>query len=174
MANYLDSVNFFRTTIANSSETSGAAAVASSDRKECIRKHVRHIQEEILNLRCPKCMQVFTTFDGCFALHCHRCQTGFCAWCLGDCHHDAHGHVSNCIRNPKHGTKTNHQYFNTIECFEQVHIMRRGKAVVQYVANIEDKRIAREVAESIKPECKRLGFSLDYAASEEALKSVMP
>ena len=47
--------------------------------------HVRKIQDEILNLACPRCKTVFVDFDACFALKCRQCLCAFCAWCLQDC-----------------------------------------------------------------------------------------
>jgi hypothetical protein len=64
----------------------------------------RHVVEEILTLKCPRCTQAFTDFHGCFALICSRpnCKCTFCGWCLADCgvdpRHSAscHRHVANC------------------------------------------------------------------------------
>ena len=50
-----------------------------------IDKTRRHIIEEILTLKCPRCEAAFVDFNGCFALTCHRCACGFCAHCLQDC-----------------------------------------------------------------------------------------
>ena len=52
-----------------------------------VRETVRHIQERILTLKCPRagCEAAFVDFNGCFALTCHRCHCGFCAYCLQDC-----------------------------------------------------------------------------------------
>ena len=64
----------------------------------------RHVVEDILTLKCPRCAQAFTDFHGCFALICSRrnCKCTFCGWCLADCgvdpRHSAscHRHVANC------------------------------------------------------------------------------
>ena len=68
-------------------------------KKGDLERHRRFIQEDILNLRCPRCNQVFVDFNGCFALTCSRCKAGFCGWCLADCGRDAHRHVANCRLN---------------------------------------------------------------------------
>ena len=47
-----------------------------------------HIVDRILTLQCPRCNAAFLDFNGCFALTCHRCRCGFCAYCLADCGND--------------------------------------------------------------------------------------
>jgi serine/threonine protein kinase len=59
----------------------------------------RHIENEIMALRCPKCKLVFSDYSGCAALTC-RCKCAFCALCLEDCGADAHRHVRHCKLNP--------------------------------------------------------------------------
>ena len=61
-----------------------------------VEQTVRHIHDRILTLKCPRCEAAFVDFNGCFALACHRCQCGFCAYCLADCGGDAHAHVAAC------------------------------------------------------------------------------
>ena len=60
----------------------------------------RHITDEILTLKCPRCNQAYFDFDGCAALTCSGCGTGFCAWCGVDAGRDAHGHVACCPAKP--------------------------------------------------------------------------
>ena len=60
----------------------------------------RHIEEEILTSRCPRCKAAFLDFAGCCALTCHRCPCRFCAWCGADCGTDAHEHAGNCGAKP--------------------------------------------------------------------------
>ena len=50
---------------------------------------------ECLNMKCPRCRQVFDDYDGCNALTCGNvdCGAAICAICLKDCGSDAHGHV---------------------------------------------------------------------------------
>ena len=54
----------------------------------------KHIEEEIMTLRCPRCHQAFVDYNACAALTCSRstCRCGFCAYCLADCGSDAHSH----------------------------------------------------------------------------------
>jgi serine/threonine protein kinase len=59
-----------------------------------IDKTRRHIIEEILTLKCPRCEAAFVDFNGCFALTCHRCACGFCAHCLQDCGQVSTGDVA--------------------------------------------------------------------------------
>ena len=63
-----------------------------------------HITEEILNLRCPNCKQVFDAFDGCCSLTCSNCRHFFCGFCLNQHFGDSassHRHVQNCVENPR-------------------------------------------------------------------------
>lgn len=61
----------------------------------------KHVEEELLQARCPRCSQAFLDFEGCCALTCSRCACAFCAWCLADCGPDAHPHVAACPRKPR-------------------------------------------------------------------------
>merc|ERR1712232_913050 len=47
----------------------------------------KHICDEILTMRCPRCKMAFTDWDGCNALYCTYagCGCNFCAFCLKDC-----------------------------------------------------------------------------------------
>lgn len=53
----------------------------------------RHIVENILTLKCPRCKAAFFDFTDCLALKCATCTCGFCACCMTDCGQDAHAHV---------------------------------------------------------------------------------
>ena len=57
-------------------------------------RHRKHIEEQIMTLRCPRCRQAFESYNGCAALTCSnaQCGCGFCAICLEDCGGDAHTH----------------------------------------------------------------------------------
>jgi hypothetical protein len=50
------------------------------------------IATEELNMKCPRCCQVFYDYDGCNAVRCGNisCKAAFCAVCLKDCGNDAH------------------------------------------------------------------------------------
>ncbi|KAG7363889.1 AAA domain containing protein [Nitzschia inconspicua] len=54
-----------------------------------------NILSEQLNMKCPRCQQVFIDYSGCNALTCSNdeCKAAFCAVCLKDCGENAHPHV---------------------------------------------------------------------------------
>ena len=78
-----------------------------------------------MDLRCPKCHQVFGDFDGCAALACQYagCNAHFCAFCLEDCAADAHPHVRTCRLNPRR----NEYYVSKAEWKRVVDDERRRK-----------------------------------------------
>ena len=89
--------------------------VAMEQQQRLVIQARRHIEEEILQTRCPRagCRQAFYDFDGCFAVKCCRCPCAFCAWCLADCGEDAHAHVAVCPEKPAGADElfgTNQQY----------------------------------------------------------------
>ena len=54
----------------------------------------KHIEEEILQMKCPRCRRAFYDFEGCFAISYSTCACKFCGWCHQDCgDNDAHPHV---------------------------------------------------------------------------------
>jgi len=63
----------------------------------------KHIEEEIMTTRCPRCRKAFYDYDGCAALVCSECRCGFCALCQENCGSDAHAHLSHCKLNPSGG-----------------------------------------------------------------------
>jgi hypothetical protein len=77
-----------------------ADAAAGGGEEAVLRLHVRHVEEELLTARCPRCRRAFADFDGCAALRCFGCGCGFCAWCLADCGSDAHAHIAACPESP--------------------------------------------------------------------------
>jgi len=59
----------------------------------------QHIEEEIQQMKCPRCREVVYDFEGCFAISCGgQYPCNFCGWCLSDCgdRHAAHAHVRIC------------------------------------------------------------------------------
>jgi ankyrin repeat protein/serine/threonine protein kinase len=110
-------------------------------RDEEIAMHRRHIEEQILNLRCPRCEAVFHEFDNCFALTCGKCRAGFCAWCLHDCGDDAHQHVANCVYN-----RARPSVFGSLAQFDACHVERRERLVAEYVR----ERVREELRETVK------------------------
>lgn len=129
-----------------------------SARQLMIEQAVRHVQETILTLCCPRCKAAFVDFDNCFALVCRSCSCGFCAWCLNDCGEDSHRHVANC----QHNLAPGRAVFSTQELFEKAHRLRQERLVRQYVQNMpQDVRL--EVL-------KRLEINLRHCG----LDSLMP
>ena len=61
--------------------------LALDDRGRKVLMARKHIEEEILEMRCPRrdCRRAFYDFDCCFALACGACARNFCGWCLADC-----------------------------------------------------------------------------------------
>jgi hypothetical protein len=98
-------------------------------RDEEITAHRRHITNNLLCLRCPRCEQVFVDFVNCFALTCGKCRAGFCAWCLHDCGEDAHRHVNNCA----HNTTQPRNVYGTEAQFEHAQRERRANLVRAYL-----------------------------------------
>eukprot|EP01134_Creolimax_fragrantissima_P004443 CFRG4443T1 len=128
-----------------------------SQREGQVRKHVRYVEEEIINLRCPNpsCKQVFVDFNGCFALFCHRCKTGFCAFCLEHCGRDAHAHVAMCKYNINKG-----QPYGKIEVFYRAQRQRRERLLNAYVANVTPLRLRKQVIEALREQVKDVGIHL--------------
>jgi hypothetical protein len=97
----------------------------------------RHVVERLLTLACPRCSAAFLDFTGCFALTCHRCRCGFCAWCLADCGTDAHAHVPGCLHNGAQGRSV----YGRAEAFALGQRQRRRRMVLEYLATLEDERL---------------------------------
>ena len=70
------------------------ARAKSASLLERVQELRRVIVERDLQLRCPRCSTCFADYDGCNALTCGTCGTGFCALCLTDCGSDAHKHYA--------------------------------------------------------------------------------
>ena len=109
------------------------------------------INSEILNLKCPapNCGAVFADFDGCFALTCHRCKAGFCAWCLEHCGNDAHAH---CLA--VHG-----DYFGKKEEFVECQRVRRQDLVRQRLSQ-ENERTQGFVRDLMHKDFADLGIHI--------------
>eukprot|EP00122_Pirum_gemmata_P015353 Pgem_evm2s14348 len=63
-----------------------------------VSRHIQHIQNELLTLKCPRFGHAFVDFDGCAALVCSTCSCHFCAYCLTEYNNsnECHTHVSKC------------------------------------------------------------------------------
>eukprot|EP00961_Rhodomonas_salina_P052015 698340-Rhodomonas_salina.1 len=47
--------------------------LALDERQRKVEQARKHVEEEVLQLKCPRCKQAFLDFDGCCALQCSRC-----------------------------------------------------------------------------------------------------
>ena len=114
----------------------------------------RHVVDRLLTLKCPRCSAAFLDFTGCFALTCHRCHCGFCAWCLTDCGGDAHRHVAVCDENRKGG-----QVYGTAVAFANAQRQRRQRMVMEYLTDVEESLRVRVVA-ACAPDFADLGLDV--------------
>lgn len=68
-----------------------------------VEKDLRHVRENILTLKCPKCFYAYSpSFDGCLSLRCpNNCGQFFCAKCHLQCKDSksCHNHVAVCRLN---------------------------------------------------------------------------
>eukprot|EP01134_Creolimax_fragrantissima_P008328 CFRG8328T1 len=138
-------------------ETGLQRKLKAIESESVVERHVRHISEEIINLKCPNptCHMVFVDFDGCFALTCSRCKIGFCAFCLKDFGVDAHAHVPNCELNPKAGSM-----FGNFRLFEVSQRKRRQLCLSEYLATIANADVRAEVIRSLSPQLKNLKINI--------------
>jgi phosphoribosyl-ATP pyrophosphohydrolase len=100
---------------------------------------------EQLNMKCPRCKQVFFDYDGCNALRCgnSECRAAFCAVCLIDCKDDAHSHI-----NQAHGNVFDKNAFEsarkereavTVKTFFEDVMKNEPFEVAQMVKNMHNK-----------------------------------
>ncbi|XP_035706112.1 uncharacterized protein LOC110845722 isoform X2 [Folsomia candida] len=107
--------------------------------------HVRRIQEDILNLQCPRCKTAFYDFVGCVAVTCESCKCGFCGLCLTDCGNDAHAHARQCPKNPK-----KNEYYASQVVIDRVHRELKVQKLQEYLKDIEINGAEPRVIESIR------------------------
>mmetsp|Transcript_39773 Transcript_39773/g.78214 ORF Transcript_39773/g.78214 Transcript_39773/m.78214 type:complete len:314 (+) Transcript_39773:1-942(+) len=108
------------------------ARLAKLDEKSRqVEQAYRHICEQILTNRCPRCHIAFHDIDDrhCFAMKCSNCPCNFCGWCLADCGTDAHSHVLRCKFSKEPG-----ELFSTLAKFEAAHKERKTRLLLQYLA----------------------------------------
>jgi len=99
----------------------------------------KHIEEEILQMKCPRagCRGAFFDFDGCFAISCSSCPCKFCGWCLQDCGDgDAHPHVRVCGKVPQGADALFPQMTDVGGAFEKTHKKRCRERVDLYVQTL--------------------------------------
>jgi hypothetical protein len=117
----------------------------------------KHIVDDILTLRCPRCMTAFLDFEGCFALQCGNrvCNAGFCGWCLKDCQLDAHAHVAVCNLNRGHGG-----YFGDIQLFNAAHRDRRRQLVKAKIDAEGSPSVRRQALQLLRKDLADLGIDI--------------
>jgi hypothetical protein len=126
----------------------------------------RHVVDRLLTLACPRCSAAFLDFNGCFALTCHRCRCGFCAWCLADCGADAHQHVPSCTHN---GTEAaggaaagggGRSVYGKAEAFARGQQQRRRRMVQEYLATLKDEHLRVRVVAACAQDLADLGIDV--------------
>lgn len=123
--------------------------------------------DKILTLHCPRCTIAFADFDGCFALTCHHCHCGFCAWCLTDCGADAHAHVANCREN------ASRDVFGTKQAFTDHHRKRREEQVRKRLEK-ESEKIRDMALKLLEQDLKDLGIRIRMPAAAAAAAPAAP
>ena len=96
----------------------------------------KHIEEEILQIKCPRagCRRAFFDFEGCFAISCSACPCKFCGWCLQDCGDaDAQPHVRGCGKVPQGADALFPQMLDVGGAFETTHNQRCRERVDLYL-----------------------------------------
>ena len=116
----------------------------------------KHVVEHILTLHCPHCNAAFLDFDNCFALKCHRCQSGFCAYCLAHCGswEDTHRHVANCPHNLAGGN-----VFGTPEQFERAQRRRRERMLREYLDSLPNARTHARLVKACERDLVDVGLA---------------
>lgn len=132
------------------SERDRLLTMGESDQKVERARHT--IIDTILTLKCPSCDTTFMDFDGSYALKCHHCGCGFCAFCLSNCGTDAEGHVATCKFNVS-GT-----YGKDLKGFNLAQKQRRERMIRNYLTGLDV-----EVRDKIVVACKKVftDFELD-------------
>lgn len=128
-----------------------------------VHKHVRTIQETVLNLRCPNCKTAFFEFNGCAAVSCGTCNAGFCGLCLAHCGTDAHSHVPSCSKNPERNVFVKETILNA------AHLEMRNEKLRDYMQrSVTDLKLRNNVIRSIRKDLIDLGMDVpNISASSE-------
>lgn len=108
----------------------------------------RHVVENILTLKCPRCQQAFTDHSACMAVVCCSCPQRFCACCQAPAADASacHDHVKVCEFNLNPGS-----YFH--DDFAATKKNRATILVNRYVATIADADLRARVVDAIRPHC---------------------
>eukprot|EP00658_Telonema_sp_P-2_P041060 TRINITY_DN29367_c0_g1_i1.p1 TRINITY_DN29367_c0_g1~~TRINITY_DN29367_c0_g1_i1.p1 ORF type:complete len:597 (+),score=99.06 TRINITY_DN29367_c0_g1_i1:199-1989(+) len=143
----------------------------------------RHIENEIMVLRCPnpQCRLVFTDFNNCAALVCAAedpsgtkrggCGCHFCAFCFQDCGADAHEHVANC------GLNIYGSVFVEKAVWREVMNDRRKALLQEFWASL-DRKIQQEASQdlSVRQSFQDLGLQgllLEQCGSESQVAQLV-
>lgn len=129
-------------------------------------ERARHtIVDSILTLKCPRCDTAFMDFDGCYALICHRCSCGFCAFCLADCGTDAHAHVASCKFNKPSGG-----YGNGPQEFNEAQKKRRERMVTEFLKTL-DAGVRTKVLAACEKNLEELELDLNSISGDSGTAS---
>jgi len=146
-----------------------------------------HVVEKIFNLCCPdvKCGQAFVDYTGCMALHCSRCNAGFCGYCLAHCGTDAHSHIGICAlardlvswekkQKGSRVARTNQGHFPgtfaSDQMFAEAQRRRRMLALLTYTEDW-DAAWLDTVLDALAVEMKDLGLSRKDLYAERATRA---
>jgi hypothetical protein len=113
----------------------------------------KHIEEEIMQMKCPRpsCQHAFFDFEGCFAISCSACPCKFCGWCLQDCgDHDAHQHVLRCAQVPRGMDALFPQMPPVLLAFEKIHKKRCRERTRRYIHNEVETNIREQVRQQVR------------------------
>jgi serine/threonine protein kinase len=109
----------------------------------------KHLEQNILQTKCPSCEAAFYDFDGCFALKCGSCPMHFCGWCIEGCFQtsqDAHQHVAKCAHKPREADS----YYGSRNQFEESLRKRWQSKITSYVATLPAS-VCDELLRDIQP-----------------------
>ena len=126
-------------------------AIADMDERKAAALRME-VLDDILTLKCPaqNCRQAFHDYDGCAALTCSSCKTGFCAYCLDNCGSDAHAHVARC---PERLTD---DFFLPLQRFHEHHRVRKGRLIAERLRK-EPPAVQRAALRLLKPDLELPG-----------------
>ena len=128
----------------------GRGAGNGAAEEERVQARRRHVIEHILNLSCPRCHAAFVDFSGCYALTCHSCSAGFCAYCLKDCGADAHEHIAK-------ECEDGQGWFG--QTFASTQQRRRKKALAKYLRKLPDDAARRALLLACQRDLADLGIN---------------
>lgn len=93
---------------------------------------------------------MFYDFNGCAAVQCESCPCNFCGLCLKDCGSNAHGHVSECSKNP-----TTSVFVDQRE-IQNVHRQMKQERLRMHLQTIKKPKIRRAVFAGIRKDLMQL------------------